>query len=361
MSGEKDQKATPHRRRESRRKGQIAFSRDASSMAVFLGALLALSLGGSWMVHGLRDAFEMVIPPIESESLGPAALGEMVRRAVLSVLLLSLPLFALTFGLTLASGVLQTRFNVSFEPLMPSLTKLNPLQKIKQWVSIHGLVELAKTLGKLAAVFGLAFLVLDQVSTWVLRLGLLDASALATLYTAIAKRFLTGVAAVFAVVAVLDFVYQNWKHERDLRMSHQDIKQEYKTQEGDPLVKSQRRQIHREMSNEAVRQTVSKADVVVVNPTHYAVVVLYDRDASDAPVVTFKGLDSAARRILRLAHRVETPVVRNVPLARSLYALVPEGEEVPPDLYLALAQVLAFVHRLDREQVREQRVWELAT
>ena len=352
-SGQKSEKPTPKKLKDARKKGQVAFSRDASSIAIFVVALFAIFL----LVPRVGDAFEHFFREgVKLASLDrtePAPLLALLQDTLVQAALLPMPLLVAVVVMGSIFGLTQTRFNLSWHPLKPELNKLSPIKKLKQWFSVGGLFEFGKTLLKLLIVFLLAYLVV-YASLWlILRLGFAEPPVLMKLIGDLSKRFLISVAIVFAAIAGLDFLFQRWKHQRDLRMTKDEVKREHKDQEGDPQFKGHRRGVHREMAMQDVKQAVVRADAVLVNPTHLAVAIHYDRKSMPAPIVTARGQEHAARRIKRFARQAGTPVLHDVALARALFVLE-VGDLIPEELYEPVAEVLSFVFDL-REKQRAAR------
>ncbi|MFN7960843.1 MAG: EscU/YscU/HrcU family type III secretion system export apparatus switch protein [Thermoanaerobaculia bacterium] len=354
MSEQKTEKPTPKKLREARKKGQVPFSRDTSGAVLFLIGVFAAFGLGSKLVQAFLDSFHEATELTRFDRLSPQVAADAMARNFERAAHLPLTLLLVLAGAGLAVGVIQTRFNFSAYPLQPRLEKINPATRLKQWFSVQGLFEFAKTLLKLVIVLTVAYWVFSDRLALILRLIYTDSlQAFAIVVTGLVKTFLVSIGVVFLVLAVLDFLFQRWNNERQLKMSKYEVKQEYKEMEGDPHLKSHRRSLHQQLALADVRKAVGKADVVLVNPTHYAVALAYQRDKMAAPRVTAKGQDSAARRIRSFARRAGVPIVENRELARAL-ATLSVAEEVPRELYAAVAEVLAFVYRL-KERERRRR------
>ncbi|MEM9595538.1 MAG: EscU/YscU/HrcU family type III secretion system export apparatus switch protein [Acidobacteriota bacterium] len=341
---EKTEEPTPKKLEEAREKGNVAQSRDLSSVAVYVAgvALIGVVAGrtasaftGLW-----RDAVTSVARGDALLEVTPGFLA----RAQEEVLLAVAPLLAAAALAGLGAGFGQVGLVISAEPMKPDLKKLNPLSKLKQWFGAKGLVEVAKSMIKIGAVLGVGYLAVRARLPELLRLPLAGPTAVAAVTPSILRPFLWAVAGISAVLAIGDFLFQRWQWKKGLRMSKDDVKQEYKNSEGDPEVKGQRKAIHQEMLHD-VGQAVKGSAAVVVNPTHVAVAVEYEQGGDSAPRVVAKGREGLARQIKELAKRHRVPVVRNVPLARALVE-VERGDQVPAELYEAVAEVLLFVWRL---------------
>ncbi|MEM9784546.1 MAG: type III secretion system export apparatus subunit SctU [Pseudomonadota bacterium] len=361
MSGEKTEKATPKKLREARKKGQLPFSKDLNSIFIFLAGIAITFASAGKVATAFKDMFEKTMMLTANDQLKVATLTELVKDTFAISLLAVTPLLASVVVIGVGVGIVQTKGNVSAHPLKPDLNKLNPLSKLKQWFSPKGLIEFAKTLLKLAFVIAVAYIVVYAARKTIVRLLLVDPETTMAFVGTLAKRFLYTVAGLFLAISVIDMLIQRWQFMKDQRMSKDEIKREYKNSEGDPHIKGKRKQMHRQMSQQAAKKTVAKADAVLVNPTHLAICIEYDRQSTDmpAPTVTLKGADAYAQRMIRYARMHNVPVVQDVPLARTLYSTVEEEDIVPPDLYAAVAEILAFVYGLQKAQRAQHRVWRV--
>ena len=349
MPGEKTEKATPKKRRDAREKGQVRRSTEVNStfcLALMLGMLLLL---GPWFLEGLMAFFFDVL---DEMSLAPT--GYLLDIQVAQGLLVSTAtrvgwLLAPFVGMALVSGIainiLQVGWLFTTQTLKPELNKINPISGFKRLFSVRSLVELVKSTLKiiilgLIAFFGYRALLAD-FSQYVTR-GLYEAFLL------ILRNALTiGLRMVLAMVfiSLADFIFQHFKHEKDLKMTKQEVKDEYKNMEGDPKIKGKIRQKQRQMSAMRMMARVPEADVVITNPTHYAVALQYEEGGKTAPLVVAKGVDHIARKIKEIAMEHDVEIVEDKPLAQSLYNLCEVDDEIPADLYQAVADILVFVYR----------------
>jgi len=349
---ESTEKATPQRREKAKQKGQVAQTRELSTLLILLSALTVFFAAGSWVfmrLHGLmRGIFQGVVSrPVELVSLGSI----LVDAAKETYLILSPFLFVIMLS-GVAANVLQKGFMFNMELLSIKLSRLNPVSGAKRMVSMKSFGELLKGILKLSFIGGVAFLTvrgeMDTVP------GLMNMDSLPIFY------FIARVAAkiiIFACLALLfltfmDYLFQHWQHEKELKMTKQEIKDETKQREGDPLVKARIRRIQMEMARRRMMDAVPKADVVVTNPTRLAVALRYASDRMAAPVVVAKGANFIAARIREIASAGGVPIVENKPLAQALFASVKIGEAIPVALYKAVAEVLAYVYRLKGIQAR---------
>ncbi len=343
---ERTEQPTGRHREEAQRKGQVARSADLSAAIVLLGALGVLALtGGSIM----RSALEAVRRGLEG-----AAMYHLTTSTALAIFFdsawtvarIAWPLVALPAVLALVAQLLQTRFTLATAALSPRWSRLDPVQGFWRLVSGRSLVELAKASLKLLIVGWIAFATLRE-HWWVLaHLGQVGAHTVVPGLAGVLASLWLRVGLAYLAIAVLDYGYQWWAHERSLRMTRSEVREEEKQTEGDPLLRSQRRALHRKLASRRMLIEVRKAHVVIRNPVHYAVALRYDQRRMRAPTVVAKGARLMAVRIIEAARRWDVPVVENAPLARTLFASVPLGREVPPALYRVVAEVLAYVYAL---------------
>ena len=353
MAGERTERATPHKQRDARRKGQVARSREVDSALAMLAAFLVLKLVGGMMWEQLAslltDAFAHLNDPVNTELVGKMGSALMGRAVLILMPLLLAVLVVATLG-----GMAQTGGPLfALDAVKPQFKRLNPITGGKRLIaSKQAYVSLAKTLLKFAVFGAVAAMTLqahwDELAS--LGIGADIVTSTKTLVT-IAFDLATKVLIALAVVAAADYLFQRYDMGHELRMTLQEVKDEYRQNEGDPLVKAQLARARRSLLARAM-QNVPKADVVIVNPTHFAVALKYDPTSSRAPVVLAKGTQLMAQRIRELAEEHRIPVIQNAPLCRAIYKAVRIGQEIPPDLYEAVAQILAFVYRLRAGGVR---------
>jgi flagellar biosynthetic protein FlhB len=350
--GEKTEQPTDKRLREARRKGQVTKSQDLTSALLWLAALAALWLGGSSIVSGLAESMR--------ETLSKAALfeGDLDAGVALAALADGLaamawalaPLLAVLFLMALATSFLQVGPVFSFEAVKMNAVRLNPSENFKQkFFKSRPYIELSKTILKLAVAS-----IIVCTSLWGARFDLLRLSGegvaqAASLTLSLGIGIGLKVGLVFLLAGAVDYFLQRFLYLKELRMTKQEVKQEFKESEGDPLIKGARRQLHLEILAQNMVAAVKGADVVVINPTHVAVALKYDTAVMDAPTVVAKGAGVIAAQIRRVAEESKVPIMRDVPLARTLFDLEVDAE-VPEELYEAVAVVLRWVYNLARER-----------
>jgi len=349
QGGEKTEKATAKKRRDARRKGQVRRSTDVNTAfcaIIMFGMLFAL---WEWFVQQMASVFltHLSLHSILQVS-GGLTFNEVMAlftRVLLAFFATIAPLLGAALVAGVAANVLQIGFMFTTETMKVKLNKINPINGFKQMLSPRKLVDLAKNLLKIFLVGYVAYTdymnLLEKFGRYVgqdIYVSFID-----IMRTAFLMALKMCIVMVF--IAVADFLYQWWKYEKDLRMTKQEVKDEYKMMEGDPKIKGKIRQKQMQMSAMRMMQQVPEADVVITNPTHYAVALSYDEKVNSAPRVVAKGQDYIARKIREFAIENDVEIVENPPLAQSLYAMCEVNDEIPDELYQAVADILVFVYR----------------
>ncbi|TFE03484.1 flagellar biosynthesis protein FlhB [Jeotgalibacillus sp. R-1-5s-1] len=346
FAGEKTEKATPKKRLDSRKKGQVAKSQDVNTAIILFAVFLFLFFAGGWFRERMLN---MVAVPLMDYIKRPVTLdstmivyGEMLTQ----VAWLVLPIMGVAAIGGIVGNYLQVGFLVSTDPLKPKLSKLDPIKGFKRIFSARALVELLKSVLKISLVGLTTFLVIWFSIEEVLQLSLKPVAQ--TLITTGSLTVQMGLfaSALLILLSVLDYLYQKYDFEKNIRMSKQDIKDEYKNTEGDPLIKSKIKQRQREMAMKRMMSEIPDADVVITNPTHYAIVLKYKDGEFEAPVVVAKGVDFIAQKIKLIAKENDVIAVENRPLARALYDQAEIGDPIPEEFFKAVAEILAYVYRI---------------
>lgn len=326
-------------------------SRDAVSVATLLGSFLVLRLMAPTFAQQLSLFLNFCI---ESASSTPSdlqgLLPELALQGMMVILMTVGPLAAVTILCAVAATFAQTKFLVAGESLKPKFNRISPLQGIKRLFSLKSVIEALKGVLKISILMVIIYMSLADLFREISKYLYVDVDvASAHLFEGAADMILK-IAIAFVVLAGFDFLYQWWDYERQLKMSKEEVKEEYKQMEGDPKVKGKIREIQRRMAQSRMMQQVPGADVVVRNPTHFAVALRYQPERDNAPIVLAKGQDELALRIVKVAEENHVSVIENVPLARALYAGAELNREIPPELYGAVAEVLVYLFRLDGEK-----------
>ncbi len=343
---ERTEAATPKRRDDARREGRVPRSAELSAATLLLGGtgLLALA-GGTALTHHVVQLLREGAAGLGATPLTATAAIALLERVGRTTLIALAPFCIGIVALTVLVNGLQARGVVSVEPLRPKLSHVDPMAGLRRLLSVEALFNLLKAVLKLLVIGAIAWLVLRRA--WPEVLSTTGAAVPVILGTtrSLAVRMAVLVGLVFLAVAALDYGFQWWRYERGLRMTRQEVIQEHRETEGDPAVKGRIRQLQRAMARKRMLASVATADVVVTNPTHIAVALKYDPLVLPAPLVVAMGERLLAQRIRELAHRAGVPVVENKPLARALFASAKVGQPVPPAVYVAVAEVIAFVFR----------------
>jgi len=342
----KTESATPKRRSEERDKGNVPKSREFPAVAVMLGVFGVLYLTSGHMMGGLTSVFRDFLTASASRVNTVDGVHTLLNDLFARGGIILLPTFAGTVFFAAASNIAQTGFLFTTEPLRPNFEKLNPVAGVKKLFSSQSLVELVKAVIKFALVGFIAWRVIRREVPFLPEIIEKTPEEIIFYLLRIGSSILLQCGLLLLLLAAGDYAFQWWSFEKSIRMTKEEIKEEYRQQEGDPAVKSRIRSIQREKARRRIMQEVPKADVVITNPTHFAVALQYERGSSDAPKVLVKGSDLMALRIREIAEESGVPVVERPPLARALYHDVDEGQEIPYELYQAVAEVLAYVYRL---------------
>lgn len=351
--GEKTEEPTSKKLEDARKEGQVAKSKEianaAGIMAMFILVKIYIgSLGVSFM--SLFENLYGRIPDTIKQYDGQVAVASILvvmKTAMYRTLLMLLPFMLVAFVVAFVSDLVQVKWKPTTKPLAPKFNKLNPINGFKRFFSTNSLIELLKSILKLSIIGYMVYSYIRDRSTELYLLYDISLKQAIGLIGEIVVDLGIRIAAVYVIIAALDFAYQKFKFKQDMRMTKQEVKDEYKNQEGDPQVKGKQKQRMREASMRRMMQELPTADVVITNPTHYAVAIKYQREEENsAPKVIAKGADYLAQRIKETAKENDIYIMEDKPLARMLYATVEVGQEIPPELYEPVANVLAFVYKL---------------
>ncbi len=356
MADEQDNKtepATPRRRQEARESGQVAKSADLTAAALLIVGLYVLSLTSQGLVRALASVMAALLGgpvPVSAQEMFENDLrvaGPPVVRSLAPIM------FSIAGAAILVVG-LQVGFHVSAKPLMPSLAKLNPLQGLSRMFAGRNAMQLTMNLAKTILIGAIAWAEINKQLPALMGLSEVAFPANFAVVSGIVFALAWRLAWALFILAAADWIYQKWRFERDIRMSKQEIKDEAKRMEGDQEVKGRRRQLARKMIMQRIHRDVPKADVVITNPTELAIALKYD-DEDAAPKVVAKGAGYLAARIRQVAIQNGVPILERKPLAQALYKTVDVGQEVPPQFYQAIAEILAYVYELAGKGARTLR------
>lgn len=342
---EKTERATPKRRREARQKGRVAKSAELNTSLMLAVATLLVLTSFPHIVHGLKSAFETYFSYASSHMDMSTQLRAFAVSSVSQFFIIISPVFLATVLMALVVNFGQVGFYVSANALLPKFERVNPLEGAKRIFGKRAPVELAKGLFKIAIICGVGYLTYHSRIEELTRLAFAPATAILPKTIAISAAFLIRVVIALLVLAVMDYLYQRWDFEKSIRMSKQELKEEMKDTEGDPLLKSRVRAQQQKLSSQRMMDDVPRADVIITNPTHYAIALGYEQ-GDDAPTILAKGVDAIAERIKEIGREHDVPILEKPELARLLYKEGEIGKTIPTVFFEAVAEVLAYVYKL---------------
>ncbi len=346
QSGERTQDATPFRRQQAREKGQVAQSQDLGSATLLIAGVLVLMTTGTGIMQFIALLLKRQLGGQAWLTIDRSFLMSQWHSVIDGLTVALLPALALMMGVAILSNVLQIGLLWVPSRLAPDLSRISPLAGFRRIFALAGVMRLAFGLFKIMVVMLVAFWALYEKQAEILALTELGIGQIALYMIDLALWTSLKVGIALLILALLDYAYQRWKHEQDLKMTQQEVRDEMKNLQGDPQVLARRRQVQRQLVLNRLSDIVPKADVVVTNPTELAIAIQYDADEMLAPVVIAKGAGVIAQRIRRLALENNIPIVEKKPLARELYRDVEVNHPVPHKLYAAVAEVLAYVYQL---------------
>lgn len=347
---EKTEQPSDKKRQDTRKEGNVAFSKEISSAALLAGfALVFYLLGSTFLRHSksyMVDSFNNLSQP----DLTIPLMYKLFQEHFMATLPIALPIAGVTVVVAIGASLLQVGIQFTAKPLAPKFSKISPLSGLQRLFSSQALAEFFKSMFKLIVIGYIGYLTfvdeLDHMHT----LTNSPTNSI-ILYVFSVTALVTGkIVLALVAIAIFDYLYQRWHFEQQIKMTKQEVKEEMKQAEGDPQLKARIREVQREMSRARMMQEVPKADAIVVNPTHYSVAIRYDRESMIAPQVTAKGVDFMALRMKTIAKENQVPVVEKPVLARELYSEVEVGQTVPDQFYRAVAEILAYVYRLKNKK-----------
>ena len=346
---EKTEKPTGKRRREARQDGNLFQSKDVATVVMLFGIFYMLRRMLPYIYRTVRDVmihYFSAVGRVEPFSESPNIYVDMVAAA----LKCSLPILLTSVALGIISHGVQTRFNLTFKPLRPKFSKLNPISGLKKLFGLKKLVDLAKNLIKIALLMALLYNLLKKDIMEISRMFNMQVFASTARTLELVYSLVLRVCLAFAVVAFFDFIYQRWDYENNLKMTKQEVKDEYKNTEGNPEIKGRIRNVQRQMAMSRMMQKVPQADVIIRNPTHFAVALRYDPHKDGAPLVLAKGQDAVAFRIIKIGEEHGVHVIENRPRARALYAACEIDREIPAEFYGAVAEILVYIYKVSNRE-----------
>lgn len=351
MAGDEDQtqkteEPTPRKLEEARKKGQVANSREVNHWLIILGGAVAFMAFASGMSKSIINALSRFVTEPDLFAFDRVSIGSALSGAVVEVMMAMLPFIAMLLIAAIMTGIIQTGFLISFDRIKPELSKLSVFKGLKRLFSLKSISEFLKSVFKLIIVGAVVAALVSPVFDNLPRLMTLATHDVMDLLLSLAVRLFIGVLSIMTVITVIDVLYQKFEHTKSQRMTRQEVKDELKQSEGDPQVKARLRQIRTERARRRMMASVPEADVIITNPTHFAVALKYAPEEMAAPRLLAKGADAVAARIREIANENNIPLVENPPLARALFESVDIDSEIPPEHYKAAAEIISYVFQL---------------
>jgi len=348
---EKTEEATPKRREETRAKGQVAKSRELASIAVLGGCLIYFYFGAPILAERLTETMKTHFRQSGQLVVSVDSTQALLLDTAFQLFLILSPILLVAMLCGFLGNVFQVGLIFSTESITPKLSKISPLQGFKRLFSLNSFVELIKNIFKIVIVSTVAYMTVSGELKAIVPLMDLSVSEIIRYIGGVAFKILYTTCWVLILLAILDYLYQKWEHEKKLKMSRQEIKDENKQTEGDPMVKGRIKRLQREMARKRMMAAVPKADVVITNPTHLAVALHYDPETMQSPQVIAKGADFLAEKIREIAKKHDVPIIENKPVAQVLYKMVAVEQGIPDTLYKVVAEILAQVYSLKRKRM----------
>ena len=348
---DKTEQATPRKRREAREKGNIPRSMEVNSAVVLLMGMIAIRLFGGSLYSKLMDSMRWIFSRLSIIEITTDNIPGYVLAGLKFAGLMIAPIVLTVMVAGLSANLIQGGLVFAGEPIKPKFSKISPAKGLKRMFSLRSLIEAAKGALKIIIIGIVGYLTIKSELNQYPYLFDKDVPEIVAFLGQVSFKLVIRTSLVLLILAIFDYAYQKFEFEKKLKMTKQEVKEEFKRTEGDPLIKSRIKSIQRERARQRMLSEVPRADVVITNPTHLAVALKYESKKMGAPVVVAKGARLIAERIKKIAHDHEVPIVENKPLARILYRSTEIGSQIPFELYKAVAEILAYVYRLKRKGV----------
>jgi flagellar biosynthesis protein FlhB len=342
---DKTEQPTGKKLDDARQKGNVAQSREIPSVLILTGGMGVLFFGGAWMFESMVQLMRAIYLRAGTMPIVPETMSNLLWELSTRTMILVVPLMLVVMLAGVTGNVMQFGFLLTGEKLTPDLAKLNPISGLKKLFSLRSFVEMIKSVLKLLVIGGVAYAVIRRYLDDITGLMQLPVGGIVAFIGHSAFQVCLYTCMVLFLLSILDFAYTKWQHIQDLKMTKQEVKDEYKQREGDPAVKARIRSVQREMARRRMMEAVPEATVVITNPTHLAIAIRYE-EGMHAPTVVAKGAGFVAQKIREIAVENDIPLVENKPLARTIFKTTEIGDFIPADLYRAVAEVLAYVYRL---------------
>lgn len=347
----KTEKATPKRRQDERKKGNVLISNDIIAVASLVGSFFSLKLLFPKMISNI----EMFINEFfgyagTKTSISNSFIADIVKDFIVAFALIALPVMLISISMSVAATVAQTRPIFVLDSLKPKFNRLNPIEGIKRLFSVRSLFDVIKGVIKISVLIFILYNFISDSLLTISRTTDMDLTSSIAVLLGLIISLAFKICLAFVAIAVFDYFFQWWEYERQIRMSKQELKEEFKQMEGNPQIKARIRDIQRKMAMSRMMQAVPKADVVIKNPTHFAVALKYDLNKDNAPILLAKGQDQLALRIIKEAEANGIFVMENKPLARAIYATTDLNAEIPPEFYGTVAEILVYIYKIKNKK-----------
>lgn len=353
--GEKTEPATQKKLDDARKEGQVAKSKEIVNAAFLVGVFYMLQFTIGTIGEGLIDTFNenySIIPNyVNRESMTISTATKVFENAMWDILLICAPILLVTVFISFFGDFVQVRWRPTAKPITPKFNRISPVSGFKRIFSVQSLINLLKSMAIVAICLYIIYGEIVDNFNGIVNIYEISLEAALVFAGEMVFGVATKISLLYLIIGVIDLIYQRRKFNEDMKMTKQEVKDEFKNTEGNPTIKQQQRRRMREASQRRMMQKLPEADVVITNPTHFAVAIKYDLSIADAPVVLAKGEDYLAMKIKEIARENDVEIVENKPLARALYASVDVGEKIPQELYQAVAEVLAFVYGVKNREI----------
>lgn len=351
---EKTEQPTEKKKRDARKKGQVAQSKDVPQALALIIIVLTIQLTSQYFTNHMFEIYAVITEwiPRSADLYNVTNLTQMLGYILLKIILIIAPVLLAALVTGVAGSYMQVGFLFSIEAIKPKLNKISPISGFKRLFSLKSLVEMVKAIAKGAVLIYLTYSYLNNEMLAIIQSIEMNIPDFVALMWDVVLNITIRCALFLLFVSFLDLVYKRWQHNKDLKMSKKEIKDEYKQSEGDPMLKGKIREKQRAMAMSRMMQDVPDADVVITNPTHYAVAILYDSSSGASPKIVAKGQNLIAQNIKRIAKENDVMIVENKPLARALFAGAEVGDFIPVEMYQAVAEVLAYVYSIKEKEAK---------
>jgi len=348
----KTEKATPKRRKDERKKGNILVSKDVIAVVSLIGTFFALKVFFPQMLQTINTFIYKAFHYAQTKTdITNDFAMEVSKETILAFFQIAAPIVCISVALSILATVAQTKPIFVADSLKPKFNRMNPLQGIKKLFSVKSVFDVVKGIIKITILIVMLYSFISKSILSVTRTIQGDVYPSCALLLNLTMSLVFKICLAFLVISVLDYFFQWWEYERQIKMSKHELKEEYKQMEGDPQIKSKIKEVQRKMAMSRMMQAVPQADVVIKNPTHFAVALKYDLEKDSAPILLAKGQDEVALRIIKTAEESDVYVLENKPLARAIYAMTDLNQEIPADFYGTVAEILVYVYQLKNKKI----------